>query len=129
MVTKTEWIVSERDIDELGHVNNSVYVSYLEVGRSHWYSEAGISFKEMRRRNVGTVVVRLDIQYRKEATIGERLWIETWPVSMGNTSFIMEQKITNELGEIVTEATVTSVMFNRSNRKSMTVLEEIASRF
>jgi YbgC/YbaW family acyl-CoA thioester hydrolase len=127
--TMTKIKVKQEDIDELGHVNNSIYVSYLEDARSHWYSEAGISFDEMRERSLSTVVLRLDILYIKEARLGDLLRIKTTPVRLGNKSFVFEQVIFNHSGDIISESTVTNVMFDRLARNSIPVVDEIACQF
>lgn len=127
--TITELRVEEKDIDELGHVNNSVYVTYLEEARGHWYKEAGLSFKEMGKRGLGTVVLKLEILFKKEALLGDLLKIKTSPIRLGNKSFDLEQTIYNQSGDIVSEAIVKSVMFDRNERKSIPVSKEIADQF
>jgi YbgC/YbaW family acyl-CoA thioester hydrolase len=129
METITEIKVKEEDIDEMDHVNNSVYVKYLEKGRADWYREAGLSFQEMAKHNLGTVVLRLDILYKKEVRLGEVLRVKTIPKKLGNTSFVLYQEIVNEEEEVTTEATVVSVMVNKKERKSTEVANQIASHF
>lgn len=129
METWTEIIVEHEDIDELEHVNNKVYIGYLEEARGDWYAEAGFSFDVMREHDLGTVVVKLSISFLKEAVVGETLKVKTMPIRLGNTSFDLQQEIYNEAKEKVTEALVTSVMFNRKERKSVTVVPEIARQF
>ena len=129
METTKEIVVKEQDIDELGHVNNIVYVAYLQDGRTHWFAEAGISYEDMAVRNLGTVILHLDVLYRKEARLGERLKIVTRSGKLGNTSFVFEQHILNESGELITEAKVTEVMFDLTERRSTPVVEEIARHF
>lgn len=125
----TELKVKIVDIDALGHVNNSVYVAYLEQARCHWYESAGIPVNEMHNRFVSTVVLRLDIFYVKEAKLDDTLTVRTIPVRLGNTSFVFEQVIFNQKGEIITEATVTNVMFDLITRKSVPVINEISNKF
>ena len=127
--TITEIKVKEEDIDELEHVNNSVYVTYLEKARGDWYSSAGIPFDEMRKRVVSTVVLKLEILYMKEAKLGDVLKVMTVPTRLGNTSFVFQQDIFNQLGEKIVEATVTNVMIDRRSKKSRRVAEEIALNF
>lgn len=129
MKTIIEIIVCSDDIDDLDHVNNSVYVSYLERGRSDWYSKAGISFESMRTRGIGTVVLRLDILYLKEAVLGDVLKVSTIPIKIGNKSFVFKQEIYNQHEELITEATITNVMLDRQTRKSTAVASEIAQFF
>lgn len=126
---RTEITVKEKDIDELQHVNNGVYVNYLEQGRLDWYAEAGLPIPELQRRGMGTVVLKLEITFKKEAVLGDDLVVVTAPSRMGRTSFVFTQTIFNQSGELITEAIVTSVMFDRAKRKSIPVLEEITRRF
>ncbi|WP_307197026.1 acyl-CoA thioesterase [Neobacillus niacini] len=127
--TNTEIRVKNDVIDELGHVNNSIYITYLEQARKEWYSLAGIPIHEMLKKSIGTVVLRLDIFFVKEAREGDILKIRTNPVRMGEKSFIFEQIIFNQAGEIITEATVTNVMFDLTERKSIPVIQEISRQF
>ncbi|GAB3798191.1 acyl-CoA thioesterase [Virgibacillus kimchii] len=130
MPTEKEIIVSEKDIDGLNHVNNSVYLNYLEHGREAWYIEnAGYSYDDFHHANLGTAVLRIDIMYKKEALLHDRLRVITTPKKLGNTSFVFEQKILNEKDEEVCEATVTKVMIDFTTRKSRPVIEEIARNF
>lgn len=125
----TEWIVNKDEIDSMDHVNNCVYVSYLEKARKDWYLAAGASKQSLRERDLGTVVLKLDILFRKEARLGEHLWIKTCNYQLGNKSFILKQDVLNEDGDIITEAKVTSVMFDRIQRKSTKVATEITKWF
>ncbi|WP_044894374.1 acyl-CoA thioesterase [Bacillus alveayuensis] len=127
--TVTEIKVKPEDIDELGHVNNKVYVAYLEKAREHWYSEAGLPFAVMKKRNLGTVVLKLDVFFKKEARLGDILKVKTRPIRLGTKSFVLEQIIFNEANEAITEATITNVMFDTTVRKSTTVADEIARHF
>lgn len=122
--------VKEEDIDELGHVNNAVYVKFLEYGRGEWYKQAaGMSFSDMKTLGIGTVVVRLDITFRKEALLGDVLTIYTKPQKLGTKSFVLKQEIYNQHGELLTEAVVTNVMFDPEKRTSIPVINAIARNF
>ncbi len=129
MESATEIIVAREDIDELGHVNNKMYVGYLEKARMDWYARVGLTIDAMRERNIGTVVLKLTITFLKEAVLNERLIVKTRPVRLGKTSYDFKQEIFNETGEKVTDALVTSVMFDLKRRKSMPVVSEIARQF
>ncbi|MFC7687927.1 acyl-CoA thioesterase [Ureibacillus sp. GCM10028918] len=121
--------VKEEDIDSLGHVNHMVYLHYLQAGRTDWFRETGLSFEKLNKRNIESVVLKLEILYRQEAKVDERLIVKTQPLRLGNTSFVFEQKILNERNEVITEATVTEVMFDLITRKSRPVVEEIIRGF
>ena len=63
------------DIDELGHVNNAVYVRWIQdIAVAHWYSVAPANLAQ----NVVWVVVRHEIDYRAPSHLGETLTLRTW---------------------------------------------------
>ena len=62
-------------IDELGHVNNAVWVQWIqEVALAHWYSVADPAHQD----NYIWVVVRHEIDYLRPAYDGETLTGRTW---------------------------------------------------
>lgn len=67
--------VQSTDIDELGHVNNVVYVRYVqEVAAAHWMK---IAPRELRDRYLW-VVLRHEIDYRQPAFVHDQLIGTTW---------------------------------------------------
>jgi len=121
--------VQEGDIDYLGHVNYMRYIHFFEQGMGDWFKKNGVSTSEWREKNLGTVVVKFDINYIKEARLGETLKVITAPVRLGTKSFAVQQKIYNENDELITECNKTFVMFDTSIRKGIPVVEEIAGTF
>jgi acyl-CoA thioester hydrolase len=62
-------------IDMLGHVNNAVWVQWMEqVAVAHWESVADAAHKDA----YFWVVVRHEIDYLRAALEGERLTARTW---------------------------------------------------
>ncbi len=62
-------------IDELGHVNNAVWVQWIqEVALAHWYSVADPAHQD----DYIWVVVRHEIDYLRPAFDGEKLTGRTW---------------------------------------------------
>ncbi|MBI0579206.1 acyl-CoA thioesterase [Neobacillus cucumis] len=125
----TEISIIEDYLDPIGHVNNVKLMSFLEDARRQWYKKAGISYEEMRKMRVGTVILRMDIMFLKETFLGDTLKIITQPQKLGTKSFVFQQKIYNQMEELVLEATVTCVMLDTTIRKSMPVVDQIARHF
>lgn len=121
--------VRSTEIDMLGHVNNAKYLEYLEWGREKWYEEVGISFADMRKQGLGTVTVKITIQYRKEVRMGEKLTIVTQPLTKGRKSFILEQIIYNEQQEKVTEAEVVVAVISLKERRAVPLPDRILEIF
>jgi acyl-CoA thioester hydrolase len=67
--------VSEQDIDILGHVNNVVYLRYVqEVATAHWHHAAS----EALQQKYLWVVLRHEIDYLRPAFLNEEIIGYTW---------------------------------------------------
>jgi thioesterase-3 len=129
MRTTIQIEVRSTEIDVMGHVNNAKYLEYLEWAREEWYNQIGLHFEKFKEMNVGTVTVNININYRKEATLGEKLTISAEPLRRGRSSFVLKQEIHNERGELVADAEVTSVTIDLTKRKSVPLPAELAKHF
>lgn len=121
--------VKEEDIDALGHVNYNKFIAYSEQAIGDWYKKAGLDWHKQENRQLGTVVVNLNVSYIKEARLGEVLKVVTTPVKLGTKSFQLKQEIFNANDELITEFSKKFVMFDLTTRKGMVVVNEIARHF
>lgn len=72
-------VVTKADIDELGHVNNVVYLQYLQdLAINHWYSKAPKQITDTLR----WIVKKHDIEYFYPAKLGDELLLKTWISSL-----------------------------------------------
>jgi acyl-CoA thioester hydrolase len=72
-----EMIVSVQpaDIDEQDHVNNTVYLRWVQdVATAHWRAVASPE----AQKTIGWVVLRHEIDYTGPATLGDELVLRTW---------------------------------------------------
>ena len=79
-----------RDCDPMGHVNNAVYLTYLESARFAWWRSA---FGPLGLKEHGFIVARVEIDYRKPALPGDRLLIRLRVDSIGRSSFAVGYEI------------------------------------
>jgi acyl-CoA thioester hydrolase len=67
--------VMSGDIDEQNHVNNTVYLRWVqEVATAHWRAVASTYAQE----SIGWVVLRHEIDYKAPACPGEDVVLRTW---------------------------------------------------
>ena len=72
------------DIDRLGHVNNVVYLRWVQdAAAAHWYARAGEDDKE----NLLWVVTRHEIDYKRPALLNDRIIARTWVGGASRRSF------------------------------------------
>ncbi|HLV18647.1 MAG TPA: thioesterase family protein [Pseudomonas sp.] len=72
--------VTAEDIDGLGHVNNAVYVSWMERCAWNHSQHLGLDLATYRRLDRAMAVVRHEVDYLAAAYQGERLCMGTWIV-------------------------------------------------
>lgn len=126
-VHSMEFVVKESDIDEFNHVNNKVYIDYLEKARIDWHQSVGFELEKMIKEGYGDVLRNLNVSYIKEAVLGEVLNIKTFPQSIGNTSIILKQHIYNERDELITEAEAVIVLVDLNKREKTPIPEDKAN--
>jgi acyl-CoA thioester hydrolase len=67
--------VMSGDIDEQNHVNNTVYLRWVqEVATAHWRAVASTYAQE----SIGWVVLRHEIDYKTPACPGDDVVLRTW---------------------------------------------------
>src|SRR6266566_2717786 len=63
------------DIDEQNHVNNTVYLRWVQdVATAHWRAVASSDAQE----NIAWVVLRHEIDYQAPAILGDEVVLRTW---------------------------------------------------
>jgi acyl-CoA thioester hydrolase len=113
-----------RDCDPMGHVNNAVYLTYLEAARFAWWRRA---FGPLTDR--GFIVARVEIDYRKPALPGERLIVRLRVDGLGRSSFTVVYDILNaRTREVVAEAKSVQVAYDYTQGKSMLLSEDFRAK-
>ncbi len=106
-----------RDSDALGHVNNAVYLTYLEEARDAFYL-----------RTMGDpiyVIVRLEIDFRAEVRYADRtVRVEIAVERLGTTSLTTSETLRTAAGEIAAEARVVTVRWDPDSRAAVPFSDE-----
>lgn len=121
--------VNAQEIDDLGHVNNARFLDYFERGRRHWYNLRTPHLSAQAGGPVGTVVVNINVNYRRECFAGDVLSVSTRPRSRGRRSFVFAQEIHNDAGESVADASVTNVLMDMETREVVSLPDTLAVHF
>jgi acyl-CoA thioester hydrolase len=64
------------ELDSFGHVNNAVYLNYLEEARSEFLRQIGLSFHDLAGNGVHLVIVEAQVKYVSPARYGDEILIE-----------------------------------------------------
>lgn len=115
------------DIDELGHVNNAVWVRWIQdVAVAHWHAVAAPEHHDAYI----WVVTRHEIDYRGNVSEGETVTAETWvPHPPRGARFDRHMRFTGADGKVKVEAVSTWAMLDRATGRLVRVRDEIAAPF
>jgi acyl-CoA thioester hydrolase len=117
--------VQPDDIDEQGHVNNVVYLQWIQdVAIAHWVSRA----PEDIRRMFGWWVSRHEIDYKLPAFAGEEITSTTW---VGDWKAVTCERHTEirRGDDLLVRAKTVWVMIDRETTKPARITSDIRERF
>ena len=99
-----------RDADSLGHVNNAVYLTYLEQARVEMRNQFGFDWTQM-------ILARCEIDFRGQVSVDEVVEVTMWPTRVGNKSFELGYEL--KVGDsLVAEAKTVLVAFDYERNES-----------
>lgn len=75
-----------RDLDSLGHVNNAVFLTYLEEARIAYLDPLGAEAQNM-------ILARVEIDFRAPLRMDDELEIGVRPARIGTKSFDLEYEV------------------------------------
>jgi acyl-CoA thioester hydrolase len=120
-----------RDMDALGHVNNAVYVTYLELARIAYVralvgADAQIDRGTPLPVGFQFILAEVNLKYRYPATLGDQLVVHVWVSSVGRKSWVFDYRITDEnAGRLFAEGCTTQVWYDYAAGASRSLPEEV----
>jgi acyl-CoA thioester hydrolase len=119
--------VQPADIDRQNHVNNTVYVRWIqEVATAHWQARAPAEARDA----IGWVVLRHEIDYKSPAGLGDEIVLRTW---VGKATRITFERFTEirraRDNELLSQARTIWVPINPDTGKPARVPAEVRARF
>jgi len=119
------FIVTKSEIDEQGHVNNVAFVRWIQdVAVAHWQSAANIE----QQAKFSWVVVRHEIDYKKQAFENEKVTATTW---VGEPTRISWERLTEiTRGEdLLVKARSVWCLIDRETLKPTRITSELKKLF
>jgi acyl-CoA thioester hydrolase len=105
-----------RDLDSVGHVNNAVYLTYLEEARIAFVAQAE------GEDPLGMIVARIEIDFRSPAGLGDTIEVSVIPGRVGETSFTLHNEL--RAGDrLVAEASTVLVAYDYEQNEPRAVPE------
>ena len=117
--------VKEADIDALNHVNNVIYLQWInDISAMHW--------KSLSNTNIDSkyiwVAVRHEIDYLKPAFLNENITIKTWVDTVKGVKSIRKVAIYRDT-ILLAKSTTTWVLLDAKTQKVTRIPKEISNIF
>lgn len=108
------------DADMLGHINNVIFVRYLESGRLDYLDRVlGLKFKQPMGQ--GILVADMQISYLSQVHHPTNLEVSTRISRIGNTSFDVSANIYGDHSQVVVTSKAVCVWFDFALGQKRTV--------
>jgi len=111
------------DIDGMGHVNNSVYWNYFDLGRMEYLQQAlGDDFEA---RDETVVLVHVEANYKIQTRLKDSIAVQTRVVGIGERSIKMQQEIVDTAsGEVRVSSSSVLSGFSKRTQQSIPIKTE-----
>ena len=115
------------DIDEQNHVNNIVYLRWVQdVATAHWKSLASAE----AQRAVGWIVLRHEIDYKIPAGLGDEIVLRTWVGAASRLKFERFTEVCRKIDkQLLAQARTLWVPIDAKTGKPTRVSAEVRARF
>ncbi len=82
------------DIDGMGHVNNSILLSYFDYSKVHYLTAVNSRLSKTKRMDM--VIVHYEVDFYKPVLLHDDIYVETAFVGYGTKSLTFIQRIRTE---------------------------------
>ncbi len=102
-----------RDLDPMGHVNNAVFLTYLEQARVAFFAQAGAA---TGLEDMNMIVARVEIDFKAPVRLGQEVEVSVRASRFGTKSFDLEYELRVD-EELVAEAKSVQVAYDYERRE------------
>lgn len=119
--------VEEKNLDKQKHVNNVQYVQWVQdVAEEHWEVRAS----EDQKAKMIWVVVRHEIDYKKEAFLGDNISLQTYVGETTHVTSVRHVIIKNaDTDKLLAEAKTTWCLLDAQTKRPVKISDELKSVF
>jgi acyl-CoA thioester hydrolase len=109
-----------RDLDPMGHVNNAVFLTYLEQARVAFFSEMGAA---TGLEDMNMIVARVEIDFKAPVRLGHEVEVSVRASRFGTKSFDLDYELRVD-GQLVAVAKSVQVAYDYKRREPVPVPAE-----
>ena len=106
------------DVDQFGHVNNSVYFSLYDLAKTTYVKD--VLLGRMKWKEVGIVVANINANFMSPIFFMDNVNIETTTIELGNKSFtLLQRAVDSQTGQVKCECRTIMVVYDLKTQTPM----------
>jgi acyl-CoA thioester hydrolase len=122
--------VDVADIDAYGHVNNAVYLRWLDLAAWSHSAALGLSVDDCTRMRRGMAALRIEIDYLRAALAGDRVEAATWIVDTDHKLRVTRRfQLRHTDGHTLARATTQYVCLNLDTGRAIRMPPEFKAAY
>ena len=118
------------DVDQFGHMNNSVYFSLYDLAKTTYINDV-LGKKDWKKSAI--VVANINANFFAPVYFSDDIVIETSVINLGNTSFtLLQRAVCDKTGEVRCECKTVMVCFDLQKNEPTTlskINKELISKY
>jgi acyl-CoA thioester hydrolase len=112
-----------RDLDGMGHVNNAVFMTYMETARLNYFRSLGLGDNPLE----GMILARAEVDFRSPIELGEQVEVGVRTGRIGTKSFDLDQEVRAD-GRVAAEGKFVLVAYDYTTNRSQEIPESWRER-
>ena len=116
--------VRSYELDSFGHVNNAVFLNYLEYARGEFLLQRGLSFADFDRWNAMPFVIKVELTFKSPAKVHDLLEIRGSIPQWRRTSFVIHYQVFNRSTNKVSAVADMAFAFVNKEEKLVPIPQE-----
>lgn len=116
------------ECDLYGHVNNSVYLNYMEAARVEFLSKMGLTLEALKEAGFLLPIIKIEIEYKKPLYAEDEISVTVNWLLRGKSSSVFEQQVIHrKSGQLAAKARITWATINLQG-KPIPIPDEMLQR-
>lgn len=111
------------DVDIMGHVNNAVIMEFFDLGKSEYFTAAGLPPEE---GDFTVMVVHVEVDFHSQILFRDKIHVETHVDHFGTKSLAVKQQVVNsDTGTVCATCRTVMAGYSRSSHTSAVIPDTI----
>lgn len=123
LLNNTAFRVRYGETDQMGIVNNAVYATWFEMGRTELFCEINLPYGKMEKIGLMLPVAELNVKYHSPAYYEDLLTINTSITEMPTSRITINYVICNETGKRIASGYTVHAFVDAQSRRPTRIPE------